>query len=220
MIQSKSSVVVASENGHPLSPGVSHDRHFAGLYQRLLAMRNGDARLPQAIGVTGCEREAGATTVAIRLAACAARLGGGPALLVDANLTHPAIARMFGVAAEPGWFEVMSGTMESGQCIRATPCEGLSLLTAGCSASGIEPVYVPAALAELVVLLKHDFATIVFDLPAAAADGAAGVVCSALDGVLVVVRANRTIDELAHRAKRRLEEAHASVWGVVLNYGA
>jgi protein-tyrosine kinase len=193
------------------------DKHFVSLYQRLLALQNGSVRSGQVIGVTSCQPGEGVSTVAIGLAACAAQLGGAPALLVDANLARPSMARIFEVGAEPGLFEVLMGTIEPSDCIRPSKCEGLSLMTSGCSTSGVEPAYMPTTLAALIAELRSSYATIVFDLPAAEECSPSGVIGSALDGVVLVVEAERLQDETARRASLRLQRANVVVLGVVLN---
>lgn len=159
----------AASNGHAVEQraGAKLDKHFVSLYQRLVALQNGSAASGQAIGVTSCQQGEGVSTVAIGLAACAAQLGGGPALLVDANLVRPSLARVFEVGNQPGLFEVLTGTIEPGDCIRPSKFEGLSLMTSGCWTSGVEPAYLPATLAALIAELRSSYATIVFDLPAA-----------------------------------------------------
>jgi Mrp family chromosome partitioning ATPase len=209
----------ATSNGHAVEQraGAKLDKHFVSLYQRLVALRNGSARSGQVIGVTSSQPGEGVSTVAIGLAACAAQLGGGPALLVDANLARPSLARIFEVGGEPGLFEVLLGTMEPGDCIRPSKCAGLSLLTSGCSISGVEPAYMPTTLAALIAELRSSYATVVFDLPAAEECSPSSVIGGALDGVVLVVEAERIHDETARRATLRLQQANVAVLGVVLN---
>jgi polysaccharide biosynthesis transport protein len=180
-------------------------------------LHNGSARSGQVIGVTSCQPGDGVSTVAIGLAACAAQLGGAPALLVDANLARPSMSRIFELRAEPGLFEVLMETMDPGNCIRPSKFEGLSLMTAGCWTSGVEPVYLPTALAALIARLRSEYTTIVFDLPAAEECSPTSVIGGALDGVLLVVEAERVEDETARRATLRLQQANVVVLGVVLN---
>jgi len=225
MIRKTESAAAPQANGQPALAGhaaerrvgLALDKHFVSLYQRLAALQNGSARSGQVIGVTSCQPGEGVSTVAIGLAACAAQLGGAPALLVDANLAHPSIARMLEVGAEPGLFEVLMGTMEPGDCIRPSKFAGLSLMTSGCWALGVEPAYIPATLAALVAELRGSYATIVFDLPAAEECSPSSVMGSALDGVVLVVEAERLRDETARRATLRLQQANVVVLGVVLN---
>jgi protein-tyrosine kinase len=225
MIRKTESAAEPQANGQTASAGPAAekrvgaplDKHFVSLYQRLLALQNGSSRSGQVVGVTSCQPGEGVSTVAIGLAACAAQLGGAPALLVDANLASPAIARVFKVGAEPGLFEVLMGTMESGDCIRPSNCEGLSLMTSGCWTSGVEPAYTPATLAALIAELRRTYATIVFDLPAAEECNPSSVIGSVLDGVVLVVEAERLQDEAARRATLRLQQANVVVLGVVLN---
>lgn len=199
------------------SLGMNLDKHFVGLYQRLLALRNDSARPGQVIGVTSAQPGEGVSTVAAGLAACAAQLGGAPALLVDANLARPSTTRIFQLGSHPGLFEVLMGTMAPGDCIRPSHCEGLSLMTSGCWTSGIEPAYVPTAIAALIAELRSSFSTIVVDLPAAEECSPASVIGRALDGVLLIVESGRSQDEIVRRAALRLQRANVVVLGVVLN---
>ncbi|HEX3997168.1 MAG TPA: CpsD/CapB family tyrosine-protein kinase [Pirellulales bacterium] len=225
MIRSTDSLAASETNGRPaatIQPAERRgapelDKHFVGLYQRSLALRNGSPQAGYAIGVTSSLPDEGVSTVAIGLATCAALLGGAPVLLIDANLGRPSLARMFEIGDEPGLFEVLTGTMEAGDCIRPSNCDGLSLMTSGCWTSGIQPAYVPSALAALIGELRGCYATIVFDLPATEECSPSGVIGSMLDGVLLVVEAERIPDETARRAMLRLQRANVAILGVVLN---
>src|SRR5450755_2708786 len=69
--------------------------YFDALLWRLFDRREDAHGLGYLMGVTGCARHSGVSTVAANLAIRAADHGLGPVLLVDANDQHPQLNRMF-----------------------------------------------------------------------------------------------------------------------------
>jgi Mrp family chromosome partitioning ATPase len=65
--------------------------------------------------------------------------------------------------------------------------------------------------------LKRDFPLIFVDLPAVDQPGACLSLVGKLDGVLLVLEAERVRSHVALQTKRLLEESHANVLGVVFN---
>jgi len=178
------------------------------------------------IGVTSCRRREGVSTVAANLAVSAAQPDGARVLVVDANVAHPALHQMFGVAPAPGLLDVLAGTVPLPQAIQATAVAHVDCLAAGSSpenhltASAPEdgrPIFSPAKVAGLLTLLAGDYDLLILDLPAAEAAPQAMNLAARLDGLLLVVEAERTSREMAAQRKQQLTDLGANLLGVVLN---
>jgi Mrp family chromosome partitioning ATPase len=115
--------------------------------------------------------------------------------------------------------ELLADEASLEDCIQETTYDSLFVLPAGPAsdqdAGGVDW----SRLEEIVEQLKAEYELLVFDLPAADELSPGLVVAALLDGVLMVVEAERTDGVAAARAKRQLEMAGAKLLGVVLNKG-
>jgi Mrp family chromosome partitioning ATPase len=103
------------------------------------------------------------------------------------------------------------------ECIAQSQIDNLSVLPAGKSPVGREPVYEAVTLEEVLDNLKHVFPLIVFDLPPATEFTTCFTLAARLDGVVLVVESGRVDRAVAERAKCRLTETNANLVGVVFN---
>jgi capsular exopolysaccharide synthesis family protein len=215
----RESTTAQAEAAAERSPALRHrlSGHYEALFRRLRFARAVIAA-PRTVGVTSSSSGEGVSTVAANLAISAAR-GGCRVLLVDANTRDPAVARTFHVAPRPGLAELLADEASLEDCIQETTYDSLFVLPAGPAsdqdAGGVDW----SRLEEIVEQLKAEYELLVFDLPAADELSPGLVVAALLDGVLMVVEAERTDGVAAARAKRQLEMAGAKLLGVVLNKG-
>lgn len=177
----------------------------------------GEAARVRSLGVTSCYRQEGASTTAAGLAEAAARLLDRPVLLVDANVQHPSVAKTFEVEAGPGLLEVIAGSIQPLEAIRPTRLPALLTLTAGAESGGKDITIDPAIFREVMQRLVEAYVLVVVDLPACEENTQAIQLASSLDGVLLVVEAERVHTHVAKRVKQQLEQAGAELRGVVLN---
>jgi protein-tyrosine kinase len=192
-------------------------QHYRALLRQLGWPHSEGRPVPQAIGITSSSNGQGTTTVACQLAATAAAMANNRVLLVDANVARPAVARQFSVAASPGFFEVvLQGSLEG---VAALPCEvdRLWILPSGNANQSGEHVYDSPALSGLVEELKSEFDLVVFDLPPAGAAFAPLRLAELMDGVLLVVEADRGSWEDARRVRDFLSHSKVRLAGTVLN---
>jgi capsular exopolysaccharide synthesis family protein len=202
----------------PSAPRHRLSGHYEALFRRLRFTRAVVDAAPRTLGVTSCTGGEGVSTVAANLAISASR-GGCRVLLVDANTANPSVARTFHVPPRPGLADMLVGEAELEECVHATAIEALLVLPAGPRGDHDASAFDWSHLAEIIAHLKQEYELVVFDLPAADELSPCPVVASLLDGVLLVVEAERTGGEAALRVKRQLELAGAKLLGVVLNKG-
>ena len=193
-------------------------KHYRAILRQLEWPDNGSSDALQTLGITSCAPRAGVSTVAAQLAvAAASSKTDRRILLIDTNLESPSLQHTFGVNLQPGLAESLSDTRQLAEAIQPSSVPNLSLLTAGSlngdSASSIQLT----RAARLIAELPEQYDLTVFDLPPAQSSAAirtAGV----LDGVLLVLEADRTYGEAARRTTELLSRAGVRMLGVVLNH--
>jgi len=156
----------------------------------------------------------GKSTVASSLGWAIARLDAR-VLVIDADLRHPAVARMFGVPASPGLVEVLRGEVSLTAAARAVEgAEGLYILpTAGVSAPG------DLLARNLNTVLREataDFDVVIVDTPPLLVGDDAGTIATLTSAVLMVVSDGVEVRRLGE-AMRHLDAVQARVIGVVHN---
>lgn len=189
---------------------------YHALIQRLRAVKNGNDSSAASIGVSSCDHGAGASTIAANLAMAATQETDGAVLLLDLTGTRPELAARLGVAEELGLSRALASDSDPVQCAVASPITNLFLLAMNHTfASGCSSVDARRA-SDLLRKLGNNFDVIVVDLPPADSP-LSFVISGRLDGVVLVVEAQRTNAEKATRAKHQLLHANAVVLGVILN---
>ena len=138
-------------------------------------------------------------------------------LLVDANLRNPVLHELFAVGKNPGMAELVSGQATLKQVIKPTHFPNLSLITAGSLPQNPSPLFAPGTIDAIVREMKAEADWVLFDAPAINAFNDAIALGPITDGVVLVVRAEKTRWEVAQSARERLENGKSNILGVVLN---
>ena len=142
---------------------------------------------------------------------------GERVLLVDTDLRGPMLHRLFGGDGGPGVAQLLSGNGALHAAAMRTETEGLLLLTAG------NPVPNPISLLEsagidaLVGSMRNEADWVLLTAPPVSAYNDTIALAKKVDGVVLVVEAEKTRWEVARAAKERLEDGGANILGVVLN---
>jgi protein-tyrosine kinase len=162
------------------------------------------------VAISSCARGEGRSTTAVNLAFAAAR-EGREVVLVECDLRRPKLAALLELAPRPGLAEVVEGKADLPQAL--TRVNGVAVLCAG-EARDPAGVLRSPRLASTLDALRSAFPLVVFDAPPALAFADATRLASAVDGVLLVVRAGETPREVVRMAVDSLSE---KVIGIVLN---
>jgi capsular exopolysaccharide synthesis family protein len=167
--------------------------------------------------VTSAVDGEGKSTVALGLARAFARSLDHWALLVETDLRRPTLASRLGVASGPGLVGYLCDGIPLPEVIQATDSRKLSTIFAGRGTSGSTELLSSAQMRRLVEELQGRYPDrmIVFDAPPVLVTPEPLSLAMVVDGVLLVVRADRTSRELVRRAYKALPPA--KVLGAVLN---
>ncbi|MGH2515142.1 MAG: hypothetical protein ACRDHP_05755 [Ktedonobacterales bacterium] len=186
--------------------------HFRRIYLSLQAATDSDV-LP-AIGITSSTTGEGRTTIATGVAAAMAADMESPIVLIEADLAHPGVHRVLGIAPQPGICEYLRGESDLSTALRQIS-DRLFVLPAGDARGEAPRLTRQLANGELRNRLDSSGAILVFDLPPILT-ASYGVMASTLAEVLAfVVRAGSTTDAQVRDALSRLDDT--TVRGLVLN---
>ena len=203
-------------------PGIAlltHPRSILAEQYRILAVRvreQAPKGKPLVIAVTSAVGGEGKTTTAINLALALSKTSEGRVLLVDADLRKPRVGEYLEINATRGFSHVLQRTDEDIDISRYTwRLKDVYVLP------GVGQVADPVGLLSsdrartLFEGLRRDFPIVVVDAPPILPLADAPVLSRLADGVLLVVRANRTPRELLERGVEAVDAS--KVMGIVLN---
>jgi capsular exopolysaccharide synthesis family protein len=171
----------------------------------------------QTVMVVGFRSGGGSTTTATFLASTLAQGKRHSVLIVDANFRTPALSTLFNVDNRGG----LSGMLEErltidGDVFASTDRKNLCVLPTGPLSRYPVDAFEGGTVDSLITEMKKRFDFVVFDMaPLQFPDAYA--LAPKVDGIIMVVEAERTSIEEAQRGKAGLEAAGGFVLGVVLN---
>lgn len=166
--------------------------------------------------VTSPRPEDGASSVAANLALVLAQ-AGQRVLLVDANLRRPRLQQVFEGVAPQGLSNLLIGEGSLKQIVAPGRTPGLDVLGSG----PLPPNPVELLGGDRCRAVLKDAASqydhVVIDTAPVLIASDALVLARAVDGVVVVIRANENTRGIARRAVSQLQHVGAHVFGAVLN---
>jgi len=190
--------------------------HYDALFRRIQTA-GFDSETGVAIGIIGCAPRAGASTVAFNIAMTAAHSDCGSVLYIDADVKKRPGPNPVGAVPELGLADALASAADPLDCVKLTQYANLSILSGrGISTRDIAKVD-PGALTSIFEEFKRQFKLLMIDLPAANEFNGSISLAAQLDGVILVVEAERADGRAALQIKRQLESADANLLGVVLN---
>lgn len=171
---------------------------------------------PKVILVTSSVPDEGKTTVSISLARMAA-MTGKKVVIVDCDLRRPSVARTLQLKdAGRGVVEVLSGEVALDMCLQKDSRSGVLILPAVHSTVSAPDLLGSDAIGRLIKALKLHYDLIILDSAPLLPVHDTKLLVRIADAVLFAVRWERTPRDAVLNAARALEDAHATVAGIVL----
>jgi protein-tyrosine kinase len=169
------------------------------------------------LAVVGARSGAGCSVVAANLAVGCAQ-SGERTLLIDADLRRPRQGELFGIAADAGFAGVLDDRIEAKQAISRVPgFEHLSILAAGPSVPNPQELLSRLPFAYTMETIPNGFDIVIVDTPPLLESADAQLIAARAGACVLVTRRNVTrMDDIA-QCKRRLQPAHATLLGMVIN---
>jgi receptor protein-tyrosine kinase len=171
---------------------------------------------PKALAIVSPGRGEGRSYLAANLAVVFAQLGEAT-LLVDADLRHGRLHKLFGIDNRSGLSAVLSGR-SPGSAIAPVPgLANLAVIVAGPTPPNPQELLGRDAFTRLIEQVGARFRVILIDTPAGAAYADAQCIGARAGGTLMVMRQNYTRIEIARKFGESLSQSGTPLVGAVLN---
>ncbi|MGW8957553.1 CpsD/CapB family tyrosine-protein kinase [Paenibacillus sp. NPDC055715] len=168
-----------------------------------------------ALLLTSPESGAGKTTLLANIGVSFAQEGRKVAL-VDCNLHTPALHEIFGLENTGGLSAYLRGGASSKSIVKYGVPE-LSVIPGGDTLYNAADLLGSERMAELLEELKREYDIILLDSAPALNYTDARLVASLTDGVILVARHARTKREDLRKTKQLMDQAGATLVGIVMN---
>lgn len=166
------------------------------------------------VTVTAAQSNDGASTVASRLAHSLA-LGGQRTLLIDANLRHPNLHRLWDIAPGDGLAECLA--TDGSLVVHTSAIRGLEIVAGGAAALNASELLLRPVLPRIIDEMLSEYVFIVLDAPPLGEVADALSLCALSDIVLLVVREGATRRDVLAQTLDRLAPHRRQVAGLVAN---
>ena len=159
----------------------------------------------------------GVSTVTLGLAAAMAEVARQGVLVMDLNSANPALAGRLALRPSVGLGELLAKDATRAEAIVESQISHLFLLGRGKASADLSQPSSLALFEELVRGMRSDFDHLIIDGGSLATSPDSLLAASKVDGVILIVRAERTGADSVRDASNQLRMAGANVLGVVLN---
>jgi len=166
--------------------------------------------------VTSCRPEEGKTLTTVNLAITLAEIGNN-VLLVDTDMRRPALHAMFNIEKDPGLSDVLRGNFSWDKVLVKTGIENLSVIPAGHIPKNPSELIGGDKMRDLIKEQASFFDIVLFDTASILSVTDASVLSTMVDGVLLVILADKTPREAAQRSVNLMHKINAKMLGVVFN---
>lgn len=167
------------------------------------------------IGITSAVQEEGKSSTAAN-AAYALAESGSRVLLLEGDLRRPTLGSKLGVAKTPGLTNLLVSRDNYKDMIqKSSYAPKLDIIASGDIPPNPSELLTSNRMANLVEQLRSDYDYIVIDLPPVTAVSDALAVSKFLDGVVMVVRAGLSDQQMLAEALRQMEMVGIRVLGFV-----
>jgi protein-tyrosine kinase len=158
----------------------------------------------------------GTTNIVLGFATSLAK-GSEKVLLVDANVRNPSLHDFLAIEKKKGFVELILGECSLHDVVKKTKTNNLKVITAGILHSNPFSLFESAYLDTLIDQMKIEADWVLFDSAPINSYIDSVVLASKMDGVIMVVQAEKTRWEVAQTAKKRIEDGQGNILGVILN---
>jgi capsular exopolysaccharide synthesis family protein len=193
------------------------EEQYQKLRRRLSA--NAKQQTVKVVMVAATTHGEGATTTSAILAATLARSGHSKILLIDANLRTPALDGVFNEDTQhtEGLSDVVAADVPVESAIYQTNFPNLFLLPVGKNHSSPSYLFDGDPITKLLNDLRDRFDFVIIDGAPLNGYSESFFLASKVDGVILVVEAERTKKQVVKKIKKELEWGPVNLLGVVVN---
>ena len=139
-------------------------------------------------------------------------------ILVDADLRQPKLHTLFKLTNREGLTDLLAPTdLEMEKVLKSTALDHLRILTSGTRPPNPTELLGSQRMRQLLATLSEMADVVILDSMPVLPVADSVVLSNRVDGVILVVDANRTRRSDLKKAIQALEKADAKIWGAVLN---
>lgn len=168
------------------------------------------------LAISSANPQEGKTTVTCNLAISLAQ-SGKRVLVVDTDMRRPRVHHAFGLSGKRGLTSMIVGEAKLEDVVQETVVGNLWILACGPIPPNPAELLHRETFRALIEEARERYDLVIFDSPPLSAVADAAVLAPQLDGVLLVVRANRTTRDAIRSVLRQVRDVGARVVGGVLN---
>lgn len=174
-------------------------------------------RPPKVILVTSSVPNEGKTSIAVSLGRLAAK-GGSRVILIDGDLRHPSVGRMFSPRRpDAGLVEVLAGKRDLASVLHRDPISPLEFLPVSSTPSNPADILTSNAMRKLVEFLRQHYDLIIIDAAPVLPVSDTRLLSRLADKVVYVVKWDATPREAVLSGFKLLRDANADIAGTILN---
>ncbi|KAA0764900.1 CpsD/CapB family tyrosine-protein kinase [Bacillus sp. SH5-2] len=174
-----------------------------------------DSRI-RSIMVTSANPGDGKTTTVANLAVVFGQQGK-KVLIIGADLRKPSIQDLCAAHASNGLTNVLSGQTKVMQCIQKTDIENVYVMASGPIPPNPAELLGNRVMDEVLLEAYNMFDIVLIDTPPVLAVTDAQILANKCDGIILVVRSEKTEKDKIVKTKQILDKASGKILGVVLN---
>ncbi|NTV47846.1 MAG: polysaccharide biosynthesis tyrosine autokinase, partial [Chlorobiales bacterium] len=167
------------------------------------------------LAVTSPDMGDGKSTIVANLAVSLAE-AGRQVLIIDTDLRRPNAHNLFGIKKEPGLNEMLSGKREPEEVIYETAVPSIFLLPAGETTDNPASLIEGKKMKDMIEKFKSEYDHILIDTPPFGLTVDSTSLIKQANGVLLVVRFNKTTEAELDQTLEELAGINAPVIGTVL----
>lgn len=166
--------------------------------------------------VTSPNPEEGKTTVSVNIAIAMAQ-GGSRTLLVDTDLRRPRVHKCFGLENRTGMSSAVISSEPLASYITSTEVPNLDLLLSGPVPPDPTALLHTERFRQIMAELEGRYDVVILDSPPVLPVTDAMIIANHADGVVLVVKSDKTTREAMAMAWQELRQVNANILGSVLN---
>ncbi|MEX0414529.1 CpsD/CapB family tyrosine-protein kinase [Bacillus sp. C30] len=166
--------------------------------------------------VTSADPGDGKTTTIANLAVVFGQQGK-KVLVIGADLRKPTIQNLFAIHHSNGLTNVLLGQAKLMQCIQKTDIENVYLMASGPIPPNPAELLGNRVMDEVLLEAYNTFDIILIDTPPVLAVTDVQILANKCDGIILVVRSEKTEKDKIVKAKQILDKASGKLLGVILN---
>lgn len=196
-------------------PSAVVSEQYRGLRTRLLSQNPDNEH--RIVAITSAIPRDGKSVTALNMAFILAEIRHLKILVVDGDFRRSSLAGLLNLRSSPGLADVLRGEATFEDVLQTTPVPNLFFVAAG-ETKGYSAAEVLSAenTGAVMANFRNQFHYTIVDTPPATTVTDVGIIGRWCNGVIMVVRLNRTPEPVARRAVRSLQVNRIPIIGAVL----